>query len=54
MGLFDFLKSKSPEEKKVAKFNEIRLLSIIQEQRSVMQEMIISSEHDDSFLDENP
>jgi hypothetical protein len=54
MGLFDFLKSKSPEEKKVAKFNEIRLLSIIQEQRSVMQEIIISSGHDDSFLDENP
>ena len=54
MGLFDFLKSKSPEEKKEAKFNEIRLLSTIQEKRSIMQEMIISSEHDDSLLDENP
>ena len=54
MGLFDFLKSKSPEEKKAAKFNEIRLISTIQEKRSIMQEMIISSEHDDSLLDENP
>lgn len=54
MGLFDFLKSKSPEEKKVAKFNEIRLLSNIQEKRSIMQQMIISTEHDDSLLDENP
>jgi hypothetical protein len=33
MGLFDFLKSKSPEEKKEAKFNEIRLLSTIQEKK---------------------
>ena len=54
MGLFDFLKSKSPEEKKAEKFNKIRQLSIIHEKRSMMQEMIISSEHDDSFLDENP
>ena len=53
MGLFDFFKSKSPEEKKAEKFNKIRLLSIIQEKRSMMHEMIISSEHDDSFLDEN-
>lgn len=54
MGLFNFLKSKSPEEKKVAKFDEILLLSIIQEKRSIMQEMIISSEYDDSLVDENP
>ena len=54
MGLFDFLKSKSPKEKKAEKFNKIRLLSIVQEQRSMMQEMIITSEHDDLFLDENP
>lgn len=54
MGLFNFLKSKSPEEKKVEKFNKIRLLSIIQEKRSMMQGIIISSEHDDSLLDENP
>jgi hypothetical protein len=54
MGLFDFLKSKSPEEKKAEKFNKIRQLSIIHEKRSIMQEMIISSEHDDSFLNENP
>ncbi len=54
MGLFDFLKGKSPEEKKAEKFNKIRLLSIIQEKRSIMQEMILNSEHDDSLLDENP
>jgi len=54
MGLFDFLKSKSPEEKKAEKFSKIRLLSNIQEVRSVMQEIIISSDHDNSFLDENP
>lgn len=54
MGFFDFLKSKSPEEKKEERFNKIRLLSTIQEKRSIMQEMIISSEHDDSLLDENP
>jgi hypothetical protein len=53
MGLFNFLKSKTPEEKKAEKFNKIRQLSIIQEQKSMMQEIIISSEHDDSFLDEN-
>jgi hypothetical protein len=54
MGLFDFLKSKSPEEKKAEKFNKIRMLSIIEEKRSIMQEMIISSEHDETLLDENP
>ena len=54
MGLFDFFKSKSPEEKKAEKFNKIRMLSIIQEKRSIMQEMIISSEHDETLLDENP
>jgi len=54
MGLFDIFKSKSPEEKKAEKFNKIRMLSIIQEKRSIMQEMIISSEHDETYLDENP
>ena len=54
MGFFDFLKSKSPEEKKEERFNKIQLLSTIQEKRSIMQELIISSEHDDSLLDENP
>jgi hypothetical protein len=48
------LKRKSEEEKKVEKFNKIRNLSTIQEVRSIMYEIIISSEHDDSFLDENP
>ena len=54
MGLFDFLKGKSQEERKTEKFNKIRILSNIQEVRSVMHEMIISSEHDDSFADVNP
>ena len=54
MGIFDFLKGKSSEEKKNEKFNKIRLLSNIQEVKSVMQEIIISSDHDNSFLDENP
>ena len=54
MGLFDFLKSKSPEEKKAEKFNKIRELIIIKEKRSIMHDMIISSDHDDSQLDENP
>lgn len=54
MGIFDFLKGKSSEEKNNEKFNKIRLLSNIQEVKSVMQEIIISSDHDNSFLDENP
>jgi hypothetical protein len=54
MGLFDFLKSKSSEDKKAEKLNKIRVLSNIQEKRSIMQDVITTSEHDDSFLDENP
>lgn len=54
MGIFDFFKGKSNEEKQNEKFNRIRLSLNIQEVRSVMQEMIISSDHDNSLLDENP
>lgn len=52
MGIFDIFKSS--EQKKIEKFNKIRLQLNINENRSMMQEMILSSEHDNSFLDENP
>ena len=54
MALFDIFKRKSQQEKNEIKFNKLRELSKIKEKRSIMHEMIISSEHDNSNLDQNP
>ncbi len=54
MGLFDFLKGKTPEQKRADKLNKIKILTSIKEKRSIMHDMILSSEHDNSMLDENP
>lgn len=54
MGLFDFLKRKTAAEKNIIRLNKIRLKTIISEKRSLMHEMIVSSSHDNSLLDENP
>lgn len=54
MGLFDIFKRKSQQEKNEIKFNKLRELSKIKEKRSIMHEMIILSEHDNSNLDQNP
>ena len=54
MGLFDFFKSKTPEEKKLEKFLKIRENSKIKEKKSLMQPIIAMAPHDDSLKDENP
>ena len=54
MGIFDFFKAKSPEEKNLELFNKLRLKSIVHEKESVMKSMIMSSPHDNSSLDEDP
>jgi len=54
MGLFDFFKSKTPEERKLEKFLKIREKSIIKEKKSVMHSLIIMTAHDSSLKDENP
>ena len=54
MGLFDFFKSKTPEEKKLEKFLEIRENSKIKEKKSLMHPIIAMAPHDDSLKDENP
>ena len=54
MGIFDFLKPKSAEEKRHEEFERVRAEIIIREQVSQMNVFILMSEHDDSGLDENP
>ena len=54
MGIFDFLKSKTPEEKALEQKLKIRNEIKIKEKKSLMQSFILSSPHDDSKRDENP
>ena len=54
MGLFDFFKGKTPEEKKLEKFLKIRENTKIKEKKSLMHSMIIMVPHDNSLKDENP
>ena len=54
MGLFDIFKKKTHAEKISIKFRKLRDKSIINESKSMMHAMILSSPHDNSFLDENP
>lgn len=54
MGLFNFLKPKSAEERQREKFERVRSEIIIKEQPSQMNDFILMSDHDESGLDENP
>ncbi len=54
MGLFDFLKPKSAEEKQREQFERVRSEISVKEQPSQMNAFILMSDHDDSGLDENP
>jgi len=54
MGIFDFLKPKSAEEKKREQFERVRAETIIHEQVSQMNDFIKMSDHDDSGQDINP
>lgn len=54
MGLFDFFKSKTPEEKKLEKFLKIRESSKVKEKKSLMHSLITMAPHDNSLNDENP
>ena len=50
MGIFDFLKPKTPEEKRDALFNRLRQEHMVKEKTSQMQSMITSMPHNDSHL----
>ena len=54
MGLFDFLKPKSEDEKRREQFERVRAEIIIKDQVSQMNDFIKMSEHDTSGLDINP
>ena len=54
MGFFDFLRTKSAEQKKIEQCQKIRFETIIQERKSVMHDMILMSPHDNSCLDVDP
>ena len=54
MGIFDFLKSKTPEEKASEQKLKIRNKIKINETKSLMESLILSAPHDDSMQDENP
>ncbi|MEY2792044.1 MAG: hypothetical protein RJA76_36 [Bacteroidota bacterium] len=54
MGFFDFLKPKSDEQRKLEEFNKVRDEITIRETKSLMQEFIQLTDHDDSLLDINP
>lgn len=54
MGIFDLFKRKSQAEKNIVFLQNLRKKIIVNETKSLMHSSIISSEHDDSCLDENP
>ena len=54
MGLFDFLKPKTPEQKLSLKILKLREKYKIKEKKSVMHSFIITNPHDNSLMDENP
>lgn len=54
MGLFDFLKPKSEEQRMKEQFDKVREEIIVRETKSLMHEFIILSDHDESGLDINP
>jgi hypothetical protein len=54
MGFFDFLKPKSPEQKRIEQFEKIKSQIVVLETKSLMHDMILSSPHDDSGKDEHP
>jgi hypothetical protein len=54
MGFFDFLKTKSAEQKKIEQCEKIRFETTIQERKSIMHDMILMSPHDDSCQDVDP
>ena len=54
MGLFDFLKPKSEEQRMKEQFDKVREQIIIRETKSLMHEFIKLSDHDESGLDINP
>jgi hypothetical protein len=54
MGFFDFFKSKTSEERQNERFQLLRKNTVVHEKRSIMHEMIITSDHDDSQMDVNP
>ena len=54
MGIFDFLKRKTQAEKNIIFLQKLRLQTIIHETKSLMHDAIIASEHDNSYLEENP
>ena len=54
MGIFDFLKPKTPEEKRDAYFNGLRRKTIVREKKSVMQSIIGDGMFNDFQSDEDP
>lgn len=54
MGFFDFLKKKTQAEKNIIFLQKLRKKTVIKETKSVMHDMIVSSPHDSSRLDEHP
>lgn len=54
MGLFNLFRRKSQAEKNITFLQNLRKKTVVNETKSLMHSMIISSEHDDSYLDVNP
>ena len=54
MGIFDLFKRKTQAEKNIIFLKKLRKKTIVNETKSLMHSMIISSEHDASSLDQNP
>ena len=54
MGLFDFLKPKSPEQKRIEQFERLKSKIIVRETKSLMHDMIILAPHYSSAMDANP
>lgn len=54
MGLFDFLKPKSSEQRRAEQFELLKSKIVVRERKSLMHDMIIMSPHDDSYKDVHP
>lgn len=54
MGIFNLFKRKTQEEKNIIFLQKLRKKTIVNETKSIMHSMIVSSVHDASGLDQNP
>lgn len=54
MGILDFFKKKTVAEKNAIYFEKLRRRTSLQEKKSLMHDLIVSTNHDNSYSDQHP